>query len=195
MRTAAAVTALVLWMAVSGCSSDEAEPSTLPAVPSASDGHTGVPSPSVVSPTASATQEPPPAHIAPTAPTIEGAGEFARHYVRLIGEAFASADASSLRTASAPGCEGCDAIISAVDSLQPEGLRRVGGGYSVIDVAIPPVENGDVVLLLTYARAASEIVDYNGAVVDTAPAVPPTTAQMRLIHRQGEWVVQGYRVV
>ncbi len=189
---------MALAASAAGCSAGETEPSTLPPVES---GSAAGPSPTVSARASTATGEPKAAQppLSPsataTAATPAGASAFARYYVESIGQAFATADSTGLRAATLPGCEGCEAIIGAVDSLRPLGQRRIGGEYAIVDVAAPAFENGDVVLLLTYTRTAGQIVNGEGVVVDSAPAVPLTTAQMRLLHRQGRWFVQGYRVV
>lgn len=85
--------------------------------------------------------------------------------------------------------------MGAMDQAAADGLRRRGGDYTITSVATPPFEGGDVILLLTYTRAASEIVNASGDVVDRAAEVPETTVQMRLVYGGGAWLTQGYRVV
>jgi hypothetical protein len=194
--------ALPLVVLLGACSQDEPEASTLPVLPSAEASASAsatepatksAPSPTPrPTPVASASQTGGPA-VFPE--TVEGASAFARHYVETIGIAFNLADAQRLRKLSARGCEGCDALIGSIRQLQKSKHSRVGGNYEVTDVATPPIEQGDVVLLLTYTRQPSEIVDAAGTVVDRAPAVPLTNAQMRLVYGSDGWRVQGYRVV
>jgi hypothetical protein len=195
---------LPLVVLLGACSQDDPGASTLPVLPSAeasasqsasASGPVTKPAstpPPGPTPVASASQPGGPASFPET---VEGASAFARHYVETIGIAFNLADAQRLRDMSARGCEGCDALIGSVQRLQESKHSRVGGNYEVTDVATPPIEQGDVVLLLTYTRQPSEIVDAAGAVVDRAPAVPLTTAQMRLVYSSDGWRVQGYRVV
>ena len=79
--------------------------------------------------------------------------------------------------------------------MASEGRRRLGGSYLVREAVAPEPVGGDVIVLLTYERTAAQVVDASGHVVESAPATPPTDAQMRLIYRDGGWIVQGYRVV
>lgn len=129
------------------------------------------------------------------AATPQGAAAFARYYLEVLGAAFQAADPSSLDELSAPGCGGCDALITSVRELQAEGRRRVGGEYIVKSVAAPPVEQGDVVVEIAYERAAGQVVDATGRVTASAAPVPPTNAQMRLLRNGNSWIVQGYRVL
>jgi hypothetical protein len=175
IRAAAAVLCAVV--ALAGCSSDP-EPQPLPPIATSSPSPIALPLPSEAA-----------------AETPEGAAAFARYYLNVLGQAFAAADPTQLDSLSAPGCEGCDALISSVRGLRDEGGRRVGGEYVVKSVAAPPVENGDVVVEIAYERTASQIVGRDGLVTASAPAVPRTSVQMRLIRNESGWVVQGYRVV
>lgn len=129
------------------------------------------------------------------AATAEGAAAFARYYLEVIGAAFASADPTQLEALSAPGCGGCDALIGSITELREQGRKRLGGDYIVKSVAAPPVERGDVILEIAYAREAGQVVDETGRVFASAPPVPVTNAQLRLIRQGMSWVVQGYRVV
>lgn len=130
-----------------------------------------------------------------TAATADGATAYARYYLRLVSDAFATAEAAQLIAASSEDCEGCQAIIDSVQTLAPQGRHREGGEYLIREVVAPPVVNGDVVVLVTYERALGRIVNAEGLVVESAPAVPRTSAQMRLLRRGSGWQVQGYRVV
>jgi hypothetical protein len=170
--------ALCVGSLLIGCSGDE-DPQTLPPLPSAS-------------PTAAAA---PPLPPEATPETSDGAAAFARHYLGVIGEAFAEANPTELQRLSAPGCEGCDALIESVQGLQAAGRKRVGGEYLVKTVAAPPVEEGNVIVDVSYERQPGRVVDAQGHVSATAPAVPTTNAQLRLIRFGGGWIVQGYRVV
>lgn len=194
---------VLLVAAVTGCSADEAAPAEVAPLASGSASPSGgVPAsqPSGSQPSGSQ----PPSALATAAPdgrpvtdfpmTVDGASAFAREYVRLIGDGFATGRSAMLRKHTAPGCEGCEALIGAIDRAAAEGLRLRGGQYEVSTVATPPIEGGDVVLLLTYTRSESEVLNAADAVVERAPAVPMTTVQMRLIYGSSRWLVQGYRV-
>jgi hypothetical protein len=175
MRRVAAVLCLA---ALAGCGS-ETEPQPLPPVAS------GSPSPAAALPV------PPEA----TPETAAGAAAFARYYLDVLGLAFETADPTQLRSLSASGCGGCDALITSVAELQEQGRKRVGGRYLIKDVAAPPVEAGDVIVEVVYEREAAQVLDAQGQIVASAPSVPMTNAQLRLLRRGEAWVVQGYRVV
>jgi hypothetical protein len=144
---------------------------------------------------AESTATPVPESAAQYPATVAGASAFAREYVRLIGQGFADADAAALRPLTAPGCQGCEALMAAMEQAANDGLRRRGGAHQISAVAAPPSGAGDVVLLLTYTRSASQVIDRAGNVVDQIPAVPRTTVQMRLVYGTTGWRTQGYRVV
>lgn len=174
-RTGAVLVALAV--ALTGCTSAEPRPPALPPAPS-------------VSPTLAPLPLPPEA----AAETAEGAAAFARYYLQVIAEAFAAGDSTVLRMTSAPGCGGCDALISSVENLQRQGRKRVGGDYQVKSALAPAVIRGDVIVDVTYERSAASIVDSAGQVFATAAPVPVTSAQLRLLYREAGWAVQGYRV-
>lgn len=170
---------LVLAAGLAGCSSQEEDPGSLPRLESAAPSAASAPTPP-----AEAAEE-----------DADGASAFARHYVALIADAYARGTTDDLRAASAPGCEGCDAIIRAADEVAALGEKRVGGGYTVEEVASPPVQNGEVVVLLSYTRSAARFVDESGSVVATTAPVPRTSAQLMLIRQGNSWLVQAYQVV
>ena len=178
MRTWAGLATLVLGCALSGCSGSEEAP-PLPPVPSASASPVAAPSP--------------PAEA--LAETSEGAEQFARYFFDNVNLGFRTGSSSAVRDLSAPGCEGCESLIRLIDELHAKEHKRAGGDYELQTVTAPPVERGDVVLLVTYDRSASRVVDNMGKVFATAAPVPLTTAQMRLIRSGGTWHVQGYRTV
>jgi hypothetical protein len=177
MLIRAVAATLCVVVALVGCSSDP-EPEPLPPIESLSPSPVALPMPSEAA-----------------AETPQGAAAFARYYLDVVGRAFATADPSLLDQLSAAGCGGCDALIASVNELREQGRKRVGGEYTVTSVAAPPVEEGDVVVEIAYVRAAGEVVDAAGRVQASAPAVPQTNAQMRLVRSGRSWIVQGYRVV
>ena len=168
-----------MTVVLSGCTAGEGDPTVLPPASSASFSAPAAPSP------------PPEA----AAETAAGASAFARYYLGLISQAFATANPEVLRAVTAPGCEGCERLIASVEDLRMQERKRVGGEYLVREAAAPPVVNGDVVVDISYERAAGGVVDASGSVITSSPPVPLTNAQVRLLRRGGGWVVQGYRVV
>jgi len=184
IRTVA--TLLTLAVVLPACTTEEKVPTVLPPAPSTSP-----------TPTASRTPVPTRVPIPPeaTAETSQGASAFAAYYLKLVEDAFATADPQALKEASAPGCGGCDALIGSVDGLRRQGHKRIGGNYVVREALAPAIVDGDVVVDIAYERPAGRVIDTSGTVLETADPVPLTTAQMRLIRRDQTWVVQGYRVV
>ena len=173
----AGLAALCAVGALVACSEEAAAPPPLPSATSSSPAPIALPVPPEATPE-----------------TPQGAEAFARYFLLVVGEAFKSADASRLKALSAPGCGGCDALISSVEGLREQGRKRVGGDYTVKTAAAPPVENGDVIVEVSYERAAAQVLDQQGQVTASAAPVPTTNAQMRLVRVDGAWRVQGYRV-
>ena len=66
------------------------------------------------------------------------------------------------------------------------------GGLSA-PIAASRIEAGDVVVDLRYSVTASIEVDGSGREVRRDPARGQTGAQMRLLYREGGWVVRGIR--
>lgn len=179
MRTSAAALVLLLGLSVAACSDTEAEPQSLPPLASATPSVPPVPSP--------------PAEAA--AETPDGASAFARYYLALIDDAYRRGDTTALAAASAPGCGGCDSIMQSVRAVIGRGERQVQGAAVVQAVAAPPVQNGDVILLIDFTVPSKTFVDQTGSTVATTAPTARTTAQMRLVRRADAWLVQGYRIV
>ncbi len=170
--------ALVLVLGLSGCSDSEAEPKTLPPV-------------STPSPTAAPVPSPP---AEAAAETPDGASAFARYYHAMIDDAFRRGDPAGLMAISASDCGGCNDIIESVRKVAARGERQRDGGYQISSVVSPPVENGDVVLLVDFTVSRGSFIDTAGQVASTTAPEPRTTAQMRLVRRGRSWIVQGYRI-
>lgn len=172
------VVAVCAAVALAACSAD-ADPRPLPPLPSPAS-----PSP--------ATALPVPPEATPETP--QGAAAFARYYLELMNEAFASGDSSAVMAVSAAECEGCQNLIGAIERGDEPGETVTGGDYEVVFAEAPPVENGDVVVELRYALSEVEVRKADGT-VEKIPAEPAVDAQMRLLRKGGGWVVQGFRNV
>lgn len=176
IRQGLIVACLVAMLAA--CSSEGDASPTLPPAPSAS------PTPAPALPV------PPEA----TPETPQGAAAFARYYLDLLNRAFAAGDATAVRAVTTDECEGCQNLISAIERGDDPGEIATGGEYQVVFAEAPPVENGDVVVELRYALTEVEVRKADGS-VETIPAKSGVDAQMRLLRRDGGWVVQGFRNV
>ena len=173
---------LALPLVLVGCTSDDGKkPTVLPSLAPPAASPSSVPVPSV----------PPEA----SAETAQGAAAFARHYMDVLNQAYAAADPTLVQSVSSQECGGCQDLIGVVQALRRDGSRSAGGEYDVKSALAPAVVAGDVIVDIVYERPPGQIVGADGAVVERAGSVGPTSAQMRLLWRNGAWVVQGYRVV
>ena len=197
MRTAAAVTALVLWMAVSGCSSDEAEPSTLPAVPTASAGTTGaepspLPSSGALTPRPSTSARP--SAAATDAPAAAVA--FARHFFDVINDAYLERSPDRVRTLSTPECGSCTAVVNDIGRLAAEDHQVAGRRYIVESAeAAPPLADGRVVVDFRFTTDPYVEVDRQKRVVKDFAAEPARDGQMMLEPQSGMWRVLAIRLL
>ncbi|MDQ3610347.1 MAG: DUF6318 family protein [Actinomycetota bacterium] len=176
-RTVGTLLALAVVL-LAGCTSDEKEPTVLPPAPSVS------PSPPLPSFPLEAMNE-----------TSEGASAFARYYFDLLNQAYAGADATVVQRVTASGCGGCDALIAVIQRLKEDRQRSVGGEYRILSAIAPAVIDGDVIVDVSYDRSAGQIVNEKNVIVESGAPVPRTDAQLRLIRRDGSWLVQGFRVL
>ena len=200
MRTAAAVTALVLTWGAAGCSPGEAEPVTLPPVASESAGASGPPGASgepgtSASPTAPPSSKPVVVPDAAKEETPQGASAFARHYMTILEAALGSGQTRELRRLSDPGCGGCNALLAAIDSANASGQRVTGSSFVVEFAEAPAVQAGETIVDLRYNRQPGSLVDADGAVVSPIAAEGPVDAQMRLKRVDEIWLVLGFRQV
>lgn len=174
---------LIASLPLSACSGAD-EPTVLPPIASSAA--------PTIAPTPAATASAPP--VEAFAETAEGASSFARHYLKVLNVAFVSGDASAVRAVSQSDCEGCANLIAALEQ-KPKENRVIGGEYQVVAIASPPVINGDVIVDVTYTRAAAQVIGPAGQVVTSLPPTPRIDAQMRLLRRDSSWTVAGFRLV
>ena len=170
--------ALCVLGALAGCSEEAAAPPPLPSAATSS-------------PTPVALPVPPEA----TPETPQGAAAFTRYYFDLVNSGFAQGDASAVRRVSDPACQGCTNLIEAIEEDDAPGERIEGGVFEIIFAESPPVENGDVIVDLQYAVTELRVVGADGKVLRTTPAEPRIDGQVRLIRRDGSWLVRGFRNV
>ena len=128
MRIAAAITAFMLALGVAGCSADEAEPATLPAVGSGS--ASAPPStPGPPTPTSAATSS---KSYQPDWPnTPEGASAFTMNFFEAVNAAYVDGDPNSLTRLSHPDCNSCSSIVADVARVRDAGLTVEGKRFDL----------------------------------------------------------------
>jgi hypothetical protein len=201
VRTVAAG-AVLLLVAVAGCSADEAGPAEVG--PLASGSRTAAvegaasSDPAVLASASQSAGEPSPADEVPlpaaaTAEDALGASAFAKHYMLVLQKALESSDASNFESLSDPGCGGCRNIIDAIGQASQAGQRVSGAELSVVFAEAPAVRGGETIVDLRYERRSGRLLSRDGAVVEAIPPEGPIDTQLR-VRRQGEaWVVLGLR--
>jgi hypothetical protein len=127
--------------------------------------------------------------------TAQGASAFARHYLGVLQEAIATADAGELQRLSNAGCGGCRNLITAVETANRRG-ERVRGGEFVVQFAEAPLPTPDGVIVdVRYLRRSGVLLGSGGNVVEQFSAEGPVDAQLRLRRAGANWEVLGFRVV
>lgn len=173
--------ALVFGMslAVAGCSA-EAEPRSLPPVPSASPS----PTPLAVPPEA-------------MAETAEGAVAFARHYFgSVVNAAYANLDAAEVRRLSQPECNSCANIVADVERLRNSGLFVAGQRFKVVYAeAAPAAGDGTVIVDFRYSSDPYVEQDAQGSAVRQEAAQRDVDAQALLAPAEDGWRVLAIRTL
>lgn len=170
---------LALAVVLTGCTSAEPQPPALPPAPS-------------VSPSVAPLPLPPEA----AAETAEGASEFARFYMQVLGHAIQLADPQQVRMLSDSGCGGCQNLISAIEDERTKGQSVLGAEFKVLAAVLPAVTpDDDVIVDLRYERMPGQLLDREGRTIDSIAAELPIDSQMRLGRVGGQWIVLGFRAV
>lgn len=171
-RTSAAL--LAAGVLLVGCSSD-AEPDSLPPVPSAQSSPVVLPLPTEAA-----------------AETPQGAAAFARYYMEVLANALASGDSAQLRGLSDPGCGGCTNFIGAVEARMPG--ERIEDAQIVVEFAeAPPLQERETIVSLRYTRLAGVLLGASGDVVASIAPEAAIDAEMRLQRVGVRWLVLGFR--
>jgi hypothetical protein len=168
---------VLLALALGGCAEDEPTPSTVP------------PAPGVSASASAAVASLPPEALANDAP---GASAFARYYLELANQAFATGDAKALKAYSDPGCTSCNNLMQAIEAPMNPDERIEGGDYEVLDATSTPSSPGEMLSLVTYRLTEVRVYDSSGDLLETDPAKPPITASMSLRRSGDAWRVEAF---
>lgn len=194
MRTVAAGVVLLL-VAISGCSSDEAAPAEV--APLASESGAG----SVASPSPAATSgveaiPSPPAEAA--AGTPQGASAFAEYFFNVVvNDAYHARDPSKVTAFSDAACGSCQNIVADIQALREAGLRVSGKRFKVqfAAAAAPDTDGGGVVVDFRFSSDEYVATNSSGESVRSEPAQIDQDAQVKLLRRSSSWVVVAIRTV
>ena len=195
MRTAAAVTALVLTWGAAGCSPGEAEPVTLPPVASESAGASGspgvsgsvTPSPSLAAPTSDAPS-------AASRNTPEGASAFTQGFFNAVNAAYLSRDPGQVTELSHPDCNSCRSIAEDIVRIRESKLAVEGERFKLTFAETPPFEAGRVIVDFGLTTGSYIERRADGTVarrVDSAAEA----GQARLLWERDGWLMLGLRML
>ena len=200
MRTAAAVTALVLTWGAAGCSPGEAEPVTLPPVASESAGASGSPgvsgSPSLTASPGEVEPSAPPSTPASGGAAAASASAFARHFLEVVNRAYLDRRSDPVQELSSPNCGSCAAVIKDIDRLAAAG-HQVSGRRYVLGAAeaAPALPDGRVVVDFRFSTDPYVERNARDEVVQQFPAEPARDGQMLVSPEEDAWVVTAIRIV
>lgn len=195
-----AVSALLLVGAVAGCSGDEAEPSTLPPLPSAgaSGNETTSASPAPAQTAVGAGGEPsaPPEASGLQVPTSEGATAFALYFFDQVNAAYSQRRPDLVTHLSADECGSCAAVAKDVARLADEG-HSVGGRRYVLSSAeaAPADAQGRVVVDFRFEADPYVERDAQARTVREFPSESAQDAQIAMAQVDGRWLVRAIRLV
>ena len=197
-----AVCAVVL--ALTGCDGDAASQPTTPARSTSASGGSNVAgaSPSMPSgsssasssrsPTAKSTV---PVPAAARVNTAAGAAAFVRFYLRLVNEAWSTADPDLLRPHVEKGCKTCQNQIATAIDLHRTGQRYADNAGAIGPAVIAPESSRrHVIVELLYDQLAADILDRSGHVVDHIPAMK-SQSQVAVTWGTAAWKVSEIKLV
>ena len=179
-----ALLVLTALVGLAGCSgSDPAvTPTALPPL-----------SPAVASPTVS----PPPSAVPVVtkppeadAATAAGAEAFARYWMAVADQAFATLDSAPLDRISGHQCATCQSYIESIERSSGNRERYDGGRIAVEDAAATPLSGRSAVVLLTYDVTELRVYDERGALIDTVPAKKRVALNFTLQRTGSGWIAK-----
>lgn len=173
---ARATVALALTLGLSGCSSDDKKPQTLP---------------TLKSPTASTSSTPSPSGL-PDA-TVESVKAFVKSYYDEINRAISTGDVTKLATYSIPACP-CRRLVTSIKEKSAGSSIR-GGRFTLKSVAphdVTPTLAGAQVL---YDVEKAEVVKSDGRVIETIEAAPGARDDISIVRSGGGWLVSNVLIL
>lgn len=184
MRRAATVVLLAGALLV-GCSSEAAEPPSLPSV-----GRSGEAS---ARPSAS----PVAGSVPPAAqePTPQGAGAFARFFYAEVTRAFAEEDPEPVRRLSAPGCTACDRFVASLTALRDNDETVTAVQYNIVSAEVPGFDAPPVRVDVRYDSPEITRLDSSGTVISSEPSVEGFQEELTLVSGPSGWLVQEVTAV
>lgn len=179
MTIRAAAAAVCASLLLVGCSADADDPEPLPPVESASPSAVALPLPSEAA-----------------AEDAFGASAFVRYFFAQVNSSYSSLDAAPVRALSASDCNSCKNIIDDIERLESSGLSVAGNRFT-LDYAEAPPPDGDGSVIVDFRFDSDPYVERSrdGQVSRNNPAKKDQMGQAKLIRRQGEWLMQGLRLL
>lgn len=176
----AAALVLVLAAGLTGCSSQEEDPGTLPRLESAS------PSPAAPLPVPSEAM----------AETPQGASAFARYFFETVNRAYKARDPDIVRALSTVECGSCDAVAGDIERLRTEDHTVAGSRYLLTFAeAAPAEEQGRIIVDFAFSADPYVERDSEGSVVQDYPAQAVQEGQAMLTRVSGAWRVNAIQLV
>jgi len=122
--------------------------------------------------------------------TAAGAEAFARYWMAVANQAFATLDSSALATISGPACATCESYIQSIKRSNRDGERYDGGEISVKYAAATPLSGTTATVLLVYAVTELRVYDDRGALIDTVPAKQRVALNFTLQRTSTAWIAK-----
>ncbi|KRF15531.1 hypothetical protein ASG90_12655 [Nocardioides sp. Soil797] len=172
-RSVAALGAIALITALSGCTDDsDADPEASES-PSAS----GSPSETSTSETPSPGPTEPPEPAGMGEPTKKGAELLVRYYFEVADYAQKTGDVKKLRTLSRPGCGSCNNVVSGIHGIHKAGGFIHGGHHTIRSLKVTPIGSGETagfrVDIQLHSSKQQSRASSRGKVNHVPPAVDP----------------------
>ena len=122
--------------------------------------------------------------------TAAGAEAFARYWIAVADEAFATLNSSSLAKISGPKCATCQSYIESIERSSRNRERYAGGQISVKEAAATPLSGATAVVLLVYDVTELRVYDERDALIDTVPAKERVSLNFTLRRRGSTWIAK-----
>ena len=127
--------------------------------------------------------------------TSEGAAAFARHFFKVLDEAYLTGDSAALAAIVRSDCGSCTRMMGSIKSTYAAGEQYVGGRTTVSFAESPATDGNSAVVDVIYASEALGRVDAAGKVLPVEPAAPRVEATLRIVRTGNRWMVTSYGIV